>query len=82
MMSFEDCALVPSLIIKRILDRIRPGVFPLGSSLESPFQKLPPDPLCFDAVAPTIHHRERCSEFPPVMFVLKASCAASSPLCS
>lgn len=39
MMSFENCALVPTLIIKRIPDHIRPGAFPLGSSTGKSFSK-------------------------------------------
>lgn len=38
MMSFENSALVPTLIIKRIPDRIRPARFLWGPPLESPFQ--------------------------------------------
>lgn len=37
-MSFEKSALVPTLIIKRIPDHIRPACFLWGPILESPFQ--------------------------------------------
>lgn len=71
MMSFENSALVPTLIMKRIPDQIRPARFLWAPLLGSPFQNWLR--IHYDALAShtsCIIIKETVGDFnPPVIFV-------------
>lgn len=55
-MSFENSALVPTLIMRRIPDQIGPARFLWAPA--KPFSKVAADPLCYRGIAHIMHHHK------------------------
>lgn len=57
-MSFENGALVPTLIMRRIPDQIGPARFLWAPLLQSPLSEVAADPLCYRGIAHIVHHHK------------------------